>query len=60
MPRGVNPGHGQNRSRGSPSPKSFFSDRKATAMLTIWEEMLLFLVSFGIQIFDAFLASFWT
>ena len=54
--------------RGSPSSKNFFFrpegySNKPNAKLwsrSICEEVLLFLVSFGSQIFDAFLTSFWT
>ena len=60
--QGVDPGRGQNRSRGSPSSKNFFFrpesySNKPNAYQwsrSIWKEVLLFLVSFGSQIFDVF------
>ena len=64
---GADPGWGQIRSRGSPSSKNFFFRQKGYSnkpnakqwSRSIWEEKLLFLVSFESQIFDAFLTSFW-
>ena len=65
---GADPGRGKNRSRGSPSSGNFFFrpegySNKPNAKQwsrNMWEEVLLFLVPFRIQIFDAFLTSFWT
>ena len=64
----ADPGRGQNRSWVSPSSKNFFFrpegySNKPNAQQwskSMWEEVLLYLVSFGSQIFDAFLTSFWT
>ena len=65
---GADPGRGQNRSQGSPSSRNFFlrpegySDKPNGQQWSrsMWEEVLLFLVPFRSQIFDAFLTSFWT
>ena len=68
---GVDPGRGQNRSFGGPLlQRTSSSERKATASnqmhssdLEVFGKKccyLIFLVSFGSQIFDAFLTSFWT
>ena len=68
---GVDPGRGQNRSFGGPLlQRTSSSEWKATASnrmhssdLEVFGKKccyLIFLVSFGSQIFDAFLTSFWT
>ena len=66
-PPGADPGPGKNRSWGSPSSRNFFrpegySDKPNSWQWprSMWEEVLLFLVPFRSQIFDAFLTSFWT
>ena len=66
---GADPGRGQNRSRGGPLLQETSSaDRKATAtnrmdsndLEACGKKVLLFLVPFRSQIFEAFLTSFWT
>ena len=65
-PPGADPGRGQNRSLGSPSSTNFFfrpedySDKPNGWQWSrsMWEEVLLLLVPFRSQIFDAFLTSF--
>ena len=65
---GANPGWGQNRSRGVPFFKKLLLQtgrlQRQTKCIAVtrsmWEEVLLLLVPFRSQIFDAFLTSFWT
>ena len=63
----ADPGRGKNRSRGPPSSRIFFrpegySNKSKGKQWSrgMWEEVLLFLVPFRSQIFDALLTSFWT
>ena len=65
---GADPGRGKIRSRRSSSSRNFFfrpegySDKLNAQQWprSMWEEVLLFLVPFRSQIFDAFFTSFWT